>query len=243
VICVQRGTKMRKLVIILAIAMVGFPIASVSGGVLLPHRGGVLHHRVVGTASLPTLTVPAETLINARMLTGLHTLVSHVNDPIAAEIVQPVYVSGQLALPAGTLFDGHITAVRPPGRMRRAGRLSFRFDHVTLPTGQQIPVSAVIASLEKTNGLKGELDSEGHLEARRKASWKSFLTGFLTVGGFTAARVAVASSAALTVAAPASAAAFLGYEIFLMRGGNVNVPPNTRCHIRLNSSLTVQSLG
>jgi hypothetical protein len=233
---------MRRLIILLAVVMAGLPASSICGSVLLPHRGGLLPHRAVGTATLPRLTVPAETLINARMLTGLHTLVSHVNDPIAAEIVQPVYVSGQLALPAGTLFDGHITAVRAPGRMRHAGRLAFRFDHVTLPSGQEIPVSAVIASLEHINGLQGELDSEGHLEGRRKASWKSFLTGFLTVGGLTAAKVAVASSAALTVAAPASAAAFLGYEIFLIRGGNVNVPPNTRCHIRLNSSLTVQAL-
>jgi len=233
---------MRRLIIILAAVMVGLPAGSVCGSVLLPHRGGLLPHRVVGTATPPPLTVPAETLIHARMLTGLHTLVSHVNDPIAAEIVQPVYVSGQLALPAGTLFDGHITAVRPPGRMRRAGRLSFRFDYVTLPSGQEIPVSAVIASLEHIKGLQGELDSEGHLEGQRKASWRSFLTGFLTVGGLTAAKIAVASSAALTVAAPASAAAFLGYEIFLIRGGNVNVPPNTRCHIRLNNSLTVQAL-
>ncbi|HUZ46981.1 MAG TPA: hypothetical protein VMW54_10125 [Terriglobia bacterium] len=233
---------MRRLIMTLAAVLVGFPMVSVCGSVLLPHRSALLPHREIGADTLPNLTVPAETLISARVLTGLHTLVNHVNDPIAAEIVQPVYVSGQLALPAGTLFDGHITAIRPPRRMRRAGRLSFRFDHVTLPSGQEIPVSAVIASLEKTQGLRGVLDSEGHLEGRRKTSWKSFLTGFLTVGGLTAARVAVAGSAALSVAAPASAAAFLSYEIFLARGGNVNVPPNTRCHIRLNSSLTVQAI-
>ncbi len=234
---------MRRLVTILAVLMVGFPTGPISGSVLLTHRGGLLHHRVVGVPAPPTLTVPAETSIKARMLTGMHTLVSHVNDPIAAAITQPVYINGQLALPTGTLFDGHITAVRPPKRMRRPGRISFRFDYVTLPSGQQIPVSAVITGLEKTKGLKGELDSEGHLEGRRKSSWKSFLTGFLTVGGLTAARLAVASSAALTAAVPASAAAFLGYEIFLIRGGNVSVPPNTGCHIRLNSSLTVPTLG
>ena len=234
---------MRRLLTILVVLMVGLPAGSISGSVLLPHRGSRYHEGAARVSAVPVLTVPAETLIKARVLTGLHTLVSHVNDPIAAEITQPVYISGQLALPTGTLFDGHITAVRPPGRMRHAGKISFRFDYVTLPSGQQIPVSAVISSLEHSQGVMGELDSEGHLEGRRKTSWKTFLTGFLTVGGLTAAKVAVASSAALTAAVPASAAAFLGYEIFLMRGGNVNVPPNTRCHIRLNSSLTVQALG
>lgn len=234
---------MRRLFMTLVVLMVGFPAGSISGSVLLPHRGLRLNAGAARISALPALTVPAETLIKARMLTGMHTLVSHVNDPIAAEITQPVYISGQLALPTGTLFDGHITAVRPPGRMRHAGKISFRFDYVTLPSGQQIPVSAVISSLEHNQGVMGELDSEGHLEGRRKTSWKTFLTGFLTVGGLTAAKIAVASSAALTVAAPASAAAFVGYEIFLMRGGNVSVPPNTGCHIRLNSSLTVETLG
>ena len=233
---------MKRLLTILFVLVVGLPAGSVSGSVLLPHRG-VRDHEAARISPLPKLTVPAETLIKARMLTGMHTLVSHVNDPIAAEITQPVYISGQLALPTGTLFDGHITAVRAPGRMRHAGKIAFRFDYVTLPSGQQIPVSAVISSLEHSQEVRGELDSEGHLEGRRKSSWKSFLTGFLTVGGLTTAKIAVASSAALTVAAPASAAAFLGYEIFLMHGGNVNVPPNTGCHIRLNSSLTVQALG
>ncbi len=234
---------MRRLLTFLVVLMVGLPVSGVSASVLLPHRGLPSTAGAARITALPSLTVPAETLIKARMLTGMHTLVSHVNDPIAAETTQPIYISGKLALPAGTLFDGHITGVRKPGRMRHNGRISFRFDYVTLPSGQEIPVSAVLTSLEHTQGVLGQIDSEGHLEGRRKASWKHFMTGFLTVGGLTAAKVAVASSAALTAAVPASAAAFLGYEIFLMHGGNVSVPPHTRCHIRLNSSLTVQTLG
>lgn len=234
---------MRRLLAMLVVLMVGLPVGAVSARGLLLHRGRELPAGPSRISSLPTLTVPAETLIKARMLTGMHTLVSHVNDPIAAETTQPVYISGKLALPAGTLFDGHITGVRRPGWMRHNGRISFRFDYVTLPNGQEIPVSAVLTSLEHTQGVLGRLDSEGHLEGRRRRSWKHFLTGFLTVGGLTAGKVAVASSAALTAAAPASAAAFIGYEFFLMHGGNVSVPPQTRCHIRLNSSLTVQTLG
>lgn len=234
---------MRRLMISLAVVVLAsFPSLPLRGSVLLLHRDALRERPAVGTATTPTLTVPAETLIGARVLTGLHTMVNHVNDPIVAEIVKPVYVNGHLALPAGTMFDGHITKIRAARRMRRAGKISFRFDHITLPTGQQVPVSAVIASLSNVKNLKAQLDSEGQLKGRHKKLWKSFLTGFLTVGSLTAARVAVASSAALSVAAPASAAAFVGYEVFFVRGGNVNVPPNTPCRIRLNSSLTVQAL-
>lgn len=236
---------MGRTVFLLSFLLVGTPLWSVSSGVILPHRSA----EAIPFSSSPvsnsqaSLVVPAETLIKARLLTGMHTLVSHVDDPIAAEMTEPVYISGHLALPAGTLFDGHITSVHPAGHMRKSGRIAFRFDHVTLPSGQEIPVTAVIASIDNAPGLKGGLDSEGHLQGQHKTSWRTFLTGFATVGGLSAAKFAAVGSTALTVAAPASAAAFVGYEFLLRRGGNVNVPPMTKCRIRLNSSLTVDALG
>jgi hypothetical protein len=233
----------RRISFLLGLILVGSPLWSVSHSVILAHRVAPSSHSAISSDAQPFLTVPAETLVKARILTGMHTLVSRVDDPIAAEMTDPVYVDGRLALPAGTLFDGRITSVHPAGRVGRNAELGFRFDRVTLPDGQDIPVSAVLASLEKSPGLQGRLDSEGHLRGRRRRSWKGFLTGFLTVGGLSAAKLAVAGSAALTVAAPASAAAFVGYELFMRHGGDVSVPPQTRCRIRLNNSLTVQSLG
>lgn len=219
------------------------PLCAASGSVALARRRGVIHRPASSSQSSAALTVPAETLVKARLISGMHTLVSHVNDPVSAEMTAPVYINGRLALPAGTLFDGHITSVRPPKLMRHNGEIRFRFDHVTLPDGEEVPVSAVITRLENSKGLKGKLDSEGYIEGHRRHSWKSFLAGALGIGGLTAAKVAIASSAALTVAAPASAAAFLSYELFFRHGSNVNVPPLTPCRIRLINSLTIPALG
>jgi hypothetical protein len=234
--------QMRRLMTVLGVLLLAAPLYSASGGVILAHRDSVLHRSNLNSENPAALTIPAETQVKARLLSGMHTLVSHVNDPVSAEMTEAVYINGQMALPKGTLFDGHITSVRPPGRMRHNGEIAFRFDHLTLPDGQEVPVSAVITRLENNKDLLGELDSEGHVDGRRRNSWRHFLTGALGVGGLTAAKLAIASSAALTVAAPASAAAFVGYELFLRRGGNVNVPPRTRCQIRILSSLTVPGL-
>ena len=182
-------------------------------------------------------------MVKARLISGMHTLVSHVNDPVSAEMTEPVYINGRMALPQGTLFDGHITSIRRPGWMRHNGEIAFRFDHVTLPDGHEVPVSAIITHLDNNQNLKGRLDAEGHLRGHRRSSWRSFLTGAVGVGSLAAAKVAVASSTALTVAVPASAAAFVGYEFFIRRGSNVNVPPMTGCHIRILSSLTIPGLA
>lgn len=234
---------MRRLIAALAAFFLAAPLCPAAPGIVLARRAGVNHRpaRIAETSS--TLTIPAETLVKARLISGMHTLVSHVDDPVSAEMTEPVYVNGRMALPKGTLFDGHITSIRRPSWMRRNGEIAFRFDHVTLPDGDELPVAAIITHLDKNKGMIGELDAEGHLQGRRHRSWRRFLTGAVGVGGLTAAKLVVASSAALTVAAPASAAAFIGYEFFLRRGSNVNVPPMTGCRIRLLGSLTIRSIA
>lgn len=234
---------MRRFITVLGALLIAAPLCAAPARVALTHRNGVVHRPAVKASSSSALTVPAETMVKARLISGMHTLVSHVNDPVSAQMTEPVYIHGHLALPAGTLFDGHITSIRRPRFMRHNGKICFRFDHVTLPDGEEVPVSAVITRLENSRGLKGRLDSEGYIEGHRRHSWKSFLAGAVGVGGLTAAKVAIASSAALTVAAPASAAAFLGYEFIFRHGSNVNVPPQTPCRIRLLTSLTIPALG
>lgn len=234
---------MRRLVAVLGTLFLAAPLLCfATGRGILSHRNGAATRPSVNSGNPATLTIPAETLVKARLISGMHTLVNHVNDPVSAEMTEPVYINGQMALPKGTLFDGHITSIRRPGWLRRNGKIAFRFDHVTLPDGQAVPVSAIITHLDNSKHLKGTLDAEGHLRGHKRGSWRSFLTGAVGVGGLTVAKLAVASSTALTVAAPAGAVAFVSYEFLIRRGSNVNVPPMTGCRIRLLSSLTIPGL-
>lgn len=233
---------MRRLIAVLGMLFLASTLCSAAGRGVMIHRDGAIRPPGMNPAGSVALTIPAETLVKARFISGMHTLVSHINDPVSAEMTEPVYINGRMALPQGTLFDGHITSIRRPGWMRHNGEIAFRFDHVTLPDGHQVPVSAILTRLDNNRNLKGTLDAEGHLRGQRRGAWKSFLPGVVGVGGLTFARLAIASSTALTVVAPTSAAAFVGYEFFIRRGSNVNVPPMTGCRIRLLSSLTVSGL-
>lgn len=233
---------MQRLIAILGLLIMSAPLCPAAGSAVLAHRNVSFDHPDVSSRAPAALTIPADTLVKARLISGMHTLVSHVDDPVSAEMTEPVYIDGRMALPKGTLFDGHITSVRRPGWMRHNGEIGFRFDHVTLPDGREIPVSAIITHLDKNKELMGTLDAEGQVHGHRRGSWRSFLTGAVGVGSLEAIKVAVASSTALTVAVPASAAALVGYEFFLRRGSNVNVPPMTGCRIRILSSLTLSGL-
>ena len=193
-----------------------------------------------GVSDRATLTVPAETEFKVQVLSGIHSQINHVNDPVVAEVLKPVFVDGQLALPLGSLLDGHITMIRNAGHLHRSALLGMRFDHITLPDGQEKPVAAVLAALEHPQRLDFHLDAEGHLTGNRTTSWKAITGGFAALGTFGALKIAAVGSAGATLALPLGGAALIGYEALWHRGREVNMPPDTQCRLRLNYPVTVR---
>jgi len=229
---------------LLAASLVLFlaPLAKAQGGsaLLLTPRSWPPHLTETAPTSPATLTVPADTVASVTMLSGIHSRVSHVDDPVAAELVNPVYVNGKVALPSGTLLDGRITRIRVAGHLHHPAELTFRFDRVTLPDGQSGPISAVLAALE-VPGISGlHVDSEGVIRGSRGYSWRVLTAGSVGLGTFAAVRASIAGSMALKTVAPAGGAAFMAFEVLWPRGKEVNLPPETRCRIRLDNPLTVR---
>lgn len=202
----------------------------------------VVISRTSGLTSAPTVTIPAETEATVQVLSGIHTQVSHVDDPIKARLLRPVLVNGQVALPAGTLFDGRVTRIRAAGRLHRSAELALRFEQITLPDGQVEPIAAALSALDNPRRTNTRLDSEGYLRGGRSVSWKSVAGGLAALGAFATvkATIASASAAAFWPALPLGGTALLGYEMLWRRGSDVHLPPQTPCRIRLDYPLTVR---
>src|SRR5208282_1232846 len=170
------------------------------------------------------LTVPAETEFKVQVLSGIHSQINHVNDPVIAEILKPVLVEGKIALPPGSLLDGHITMIRNAGHMHRSAELGLRFDRITLPDGQEKPVAAVLAALEHPEMLDIHLDPEGHLVSNRTRPWKALVGGFTALGTYGALKIAAVGSAGATLALPVGGAALISYEALWRRGRSEHAP-------------------
>jgi len=205
---------------------------------VLPHRSGL----ELSSASRPPkemVTIPAETEVSIQMLSGIHTQVNHPNDLVTARLLKSVYVDGRVALPSGSILDGRITMIRKSGHVHRPAELRLRFDEIVLPDGQAHPVAGVLAMLDAPNKLDLHLDAEGHLTGGRGRSWKTLIAG-AGVGGAGAIKVVATGAAAASVGLSVAGAAAVGYELLWPKGHEVNLPPETRCMVRLNYPLTVR---
>jgi hypothetical protein len=192
------------------------------------------------SAPRETVTVPADTEAAVTMLSGLHTRISQVNDPVTARLQQAVYVDGQIALPPGSILTGRVTHVHLAGRMRHPAELGLRFESITLPSGETESISAVLASLDKPGLPKARLDSEGYLKGTRGFSFKALAGGLTGLGALSIGKATLAAGSAISTFVPVGGAAALGFAALWPKGNDVNVPPDTRCRIRLNYPVTVR---
>jgi hypothetical protein len=205
----------------------------------LPRRSGPGPAATESSMTRKTVTVPAETQVSIQVLSGIHTKVNHANDLVTARLLQPVYVDGRVALPSGSILDGRITMIRNSGHVHRPAELGLRFDRIVLPDGQAEPMAGVLVLMDKSSKLDLHIDAEGHLTGGRALSWKT-LFGGVGLGSFGAIKAVASGATAVSMSLSFAGVAAIGYEILWPKGHEVNLPPETRCLMRLNYPLTVR---
>jgi hypothetical protein len=162
------------------------------------------------------------------------------DSPFTAKLDQPVQIDGQVLLPQGTVFQGHVDPT-PARRMVRAGALRLVFDRLVLPDGS---VRTTKLSLTSIDCRKVKTDAEGKI--RPRLSKKRLL---FQVGG--AALIAKVSDDLSEVAAASvtkNSARFFGLAgaaafLLLQKGGEVKVPEGTGIEVMVGRDGEVLPLG
>ncbi|MFB3924207.1 MAG: hypothetical protein ACE145_20995 [Terriglobia bacterium] len=110
-------------------------------------------------ASLPafpadqeTITVPAGTHIEVRLMTALSSRANQEGDPWSGHIVEPIFIGGEEVIPVGSTLGGRVTYVKDPGRVK--GKAEMRLLAETITTPQDVKYT-VLASLEDVQGAEG----------------------------------------------------------------------------------------
>jgi hypothetical protein len=89
-------------------------------------------------------TVPAGAEVQLRLMETLTTASSEPGDRFEATVIDPVEGLGEIAIPAGSTFEGTVEVVdRPEGRTDRSARMVLAFERVRVE-GQSYPAAATV---------------------------------------------------------------------------------------------------
>jgi hypothetical protein len=152
------------------------------------------------TTSTPSTTattassveVPVGTEIDVRLQNALNSGTAQVEDRFEGATLADVTVDGRLAIPAGSIFRGVVTAVEPGTRTNRTSKITVSFDQVTL-NGRSYPIRGTVTQAIEGEGIRGEAGRTaagagvGAIIGGILGGFKGALAGILIGGGGTIA--------------------------------------------------------
>lgn len=159
------------------------------------------------------LEIPVGTEMDVRLTDSLDSGTATVEDRFEGTTLVDVHVGGRIAIPAGSVVRGVVTAVDPATRTNRTARMTVSFDQVTV-NGQAHPIRGTVTEAIQGSGMKGEVGRVGV-----GAGAGALIGGLL--GGMKGALVGVAIGGAGTLAAT--------------EGKEVRLPQGTILRVRLDS--------
>ncbi|HEV2379417.1 MAG TPA: hypothetical protein VG206_06430 [Terriglobia bacterium] len=132
------------------------------------------------------LVIPAGSILHVRLSTTLTSKTSKTGDKFTGMTTQPVVSGDKTLVPEGSMVEGHVTMVKPSGRV--AGRASMRvvLDKVNTPEDVNFNLAGSLQDLATSTCTKGIKDNEGTIEGCGKNK-KGIAEGAAIVGGMGAA--------------------------------------------------------
>lgn len=117
-------------------------------------------------ANATQVVLPAGTSVDVQLTSTISTSANQQGDPFTGEIEDPIFVHGVEVIPAGSMLRGHITFVKPPGRVKGKAQMRLVADAITTKAGKQFTFAASLAQAGDAAKLKGD---EGTLEGAGKS--------------------------------------------------------------------------
>ena len=180
------------------------------------------------------------------LLNGLSTSVAREGDPFAAVIAEPVYLGGQLVLPAGAKVHGVVGSIVRPKRFaifRGQAAMNLQFRSIEVDR-REVPAQMSILSIHETsaqaNGRKRkDLRVEEGAVVGSKRDVKGDITdvGVGTAGGTVAGAIFSHVMRGLAIGLIGGSA-----YIVVKKGKEVELPAQTGLLVRLDSNVSLPGL-
>lgn len=175
------------------------------------------------------------------LLNGLSTSVAREGDPFVATVVEPVYIGGQLLLPAGARVNGEvsqITRAKRFGILRGQAAMYLKFKSIEIDRREfPAPMSIISVHETSTNGkVRKDIRTEEGTIVEAKRDVKGALTTVALGGGGGTVIGTIFSHAIRGLAI-----GLIGGTSYVMikKGKEVELPAQTGILVRLDATITL----
>lgn len=181
-----------------------------------------------------TWTVPQGTVISMRMDSYLSSKTSRAGDKFKSTVTIPVYVSGKMVIPAGSIVEGRVTQVTPARRQSRSGTIAVEFDTLVFPNGSRVQIRGSLTSADPQERQK--IDEESRVSGDVGNRSVVFIGG----GGAIGAVIGAAAGGGKGAAIGGAVGAGIGLAgVLLAKGAEAEVRPGTPFGIELSEPLVI----
>jgi hypothetical protein len=144
------------------------------------------------TSSVSAVEIPVGTEVDVRLQNSLNSGTAQVEDRFEGTTVADLNVNGRVAIPAGSVVRGVVTAVEAGTRTNRTSKMTVSFDQVTV-NGRSYPIRGTVTQAIEGEGIRGEAGRTaagagvGAIIGGILGGFKGALAGILIGGGGTIA--------------------------------------------------------
>lgn len=147
---------------------------------------------LLGAAGNPKPTIPAGTRIDVQLISALSSSADRSGDGFTAQVEDPIFIGGEEVIPSGSTLRGHVTFVKPPGRVKGKAEMRLVGDSIVTKDGHEYAFKAELTngneSSVKVNGNEGTVEGPG--KSKKQAAKESGIgaaagagVGALAAGG------------------------------------------------------------
>jgi hypothetical protein len=186
------------------------------------------------------------TQIRLVLLNGLSSSVARDGDPFAAVVAEPVYIGGQLLLPAGARVHGHVVGVTKARRFplfRGQAAMNLMFRSIEIDR-REIPAQMSILAIQDASTQSfGRRRKDVRIEEGQVVEAKTDVKGDITTVGLGTAGGTVVG-AVFSHVVRGLALGMVGGTVYVVarKGKEVELPSQTALLVRLDTNVTLPTV-
>jgi len=190
------------------------------------------------SADEETVTLPAGSTLQVRLMTTLSTRTNQNGDPFSGRVVEPIIYEGAEVVPAGSVLEGRVAFVKQPGRVKGVGEMRLVAETITTPEDVKF---TLVAGLEDAQGAEGARvkDEEGTIKGPGKSKKGAAVESGVGAGAGAAVGAIGAGGSGALYGAGIGAAAGLIHTLF-KRHKDIILPQGTELTFVIERTTTAK---